>query len=238
MLTGDDKDAEETLNHALALAPKRVDALLARAMVRLRQSNLEGAQADVAAAADLAPDLPPVLNLRGVVSYLTGEPLAAIEDFKRASSSKLIAGAAGNNLRLAAKALSAERATGETLDEEAMQIRMTVIDSLTRLNRTVGFLEAVSGQQLQPQLKIPLAFAPALLKDVDLAAQGRLTSPLVSHTLEEIGRFGLKTLPTVVDRLKEGGKLPPSFNVPPTLFGIDKFVAGGASHIGSGRIGA
>jgi hypothetical protein len=68
-------------------------------------------------------------------------------------------------------------------------------------------------------------------------AQGGHLNPLTSHTLETIGTFGLKTLPTVVERLKDAGRLPASFKVLPTTFGIEEFVAGGASQMGRGRLG-
>ncbi len=237
VLVGRQREAEGALDSALAMDGNRVDALLTRAIARFKRGNLDGARADIAAAQTLAPDLPPLINARGVAAYLRGDAYSALDDFKQAAASKALARAAGNNLRLAAAAVSRTDTVDGAGGDEAMQIRTTIIDGITRMNQTVGFLEAVSGQKLDPNIKIPLSFAPALMKDIEQGRQGRLTSPLVSHTLEQIGVFGLKTLPTVVDNLKSTGKLPPNFNVPPTLFGIDKLVAGGASAIGSGRVG-
>jgi len=105
-------------------------------------------------------------------------------------------------------------------------------------NKTVGLLEDITGQQLPANTKIPVAFIPALLKDIeDARAKGGKLSPPTSHTLEQIGKFGLKTLPTMVEGLKREGRLPAKFKIPPTTFGIDEFVAGGASHFGRGRMG-
>lgn len=110
--------------------------------------------------------------------------------------------------------------------------------SIETFNKAVGLLENVTGKQLPANTKIPMTLLPALLKDMEAVRMngGRL-SPLASHTLEEIGKFGLKTLPTMVEGLKQEGKLPATFKILPTTFGIDEFVAGGASQLGRGKMG-
>jgi len=107
--------------------------------------------------------------------------------------------------------------------------------SIGIFNKAVGFLEDITQTQLpyNRYTKIPLTFLPAIIKDIN----EKNYSPLTTHTLEEVGKFGLKILPSVVDRLKEAGQLPQSFRIPPTMFGIDEFVAGGASQLGSGKLG-
>ncbi|TBR17822.1 MAG: hypothetical protein EPO57_08750, partial [Chitinophagaceae bacterium] len=110
--------------------------------------------------------------------------------------------------------------------------------SIETFNKVVTLLEHLTGHRPDAHIKIPLTFAPALLKDLKMAqAQGGHLNPLTSHTLETLGTFGLKTLPTVVERLKDAGSLPASFKVLPTTFGIDEFVVGAASQVGRGRMG-
>lgn len=237
LLEGRDQEAEQRLDRALVQNPKSVDALLARTVARLRRGDIEAAWADVTTAMDLAPGLPAVTNLHGVTTYFADDLLSAMEDFRVAASSQGLKLAAGSNLRLVAQALSSSAQATDVADDEGMKIRLTLADAVTRINETIGFLEAVSGRKLDPNVKIPLTFLPAVVKDFNLAREGRLTSPLVSHTLEEVGRFGLKTLPDLVESLKQAGRLPQTFSVPPALFGIDKLVAGGASVIGSRRVG-
>lgn len=110
--------------------------------------------------------------------------------------------------------------------------------SIETFNKVVTLFERVTDHHFDAPIKMPLTFAPALLKDLAMArAQGGHLNPLTSHTLERLGTFGLKTLPTVVERLKDAGKLPASFKVVPTTFGLEEFVAGGAAQLGRGRLG-
>lgn len=127
---------------------------------------------------------------------------------------------------------------GAACSDDVVGTTQRLTASLETFNKVVGLLEQVTKQPLDPQIKIPLTLAPALLKDLDMArAQGGHLNPLTSHTLERLGTFGLKTLPTVVERLKETGHLPASFPSLPTTFGIDEFVAGAASQVGRQRLG-
>ncbi|HJX23808.1 MAG TPA: hypothetical protein VJ574_05320, partial [Candidatus Bathyarchaeia archaeon] len=107
--------------------------------------------------------------------------------------------------------------------------------SIEVFNKAVGLLEDITQKQLpyDRYTKIPLTFLPAIIKDIN--EQNR--SPLTTHTLEEVGKCRLKILPSVVNRLKEAGTIPQSFRIPPTTFGIDEFVAGGASQFGRGKLG-
>ncbi|HAV42562.1 TPA: hypothetical protein DCX15_00895 [bacterium] len=101
--------------------------------------------------------------------------------------------------------------------------------SIEVFNKSVKLLEGIEGAKILPEyIEIPSSFLPAIIKDIDEGTR----NPLVSHTLEQAGEFGLNKMPLIVNHLKHIGKLPPSFKIPPTTFGIDKFVAGGASHLG------
>ena len=237
LLSRREEEAERHLDQALALDPTLVDALLARSVVRLRSHNVEGAASDVAVAMGLAPELPVVSNLRGITMHLADDPFTATEDFRLAASSQWLRLAAGSNLRVVVQALASPDSPTQIANGEGMSIQVTVHDAVVRINDAVRLIEAVSGRTLDQRARIPLAFVPAVLADVNLAREGRLTSPLVSNTLEEVGRYGLETLPTLVDALKGSGRLPRTFSVPPSLFGVDKFVEAGASIIGRRSVG-
>jgi hypothetical protein len=141
-------------------------------------------------------------------------------------------------LGVAAVAAQPTLVAGAACSDEAVGTTQRLTASLETFNKVVGLLEQVTQQRLDPQIKIPLTLAPALLKDLDMArAQGGHLNPLTSHTLERLGTFGLKTLPTVVERLKETGHLPASFPSLPTTFGLEEFVAGAASQVGRQRLG-
>ncbi len=112
-----------------------------------------------------------------------------------------------------------------------------LITSIETFNKHLGFLESVLDQDLIPSnLGTALDFLPAIIKDSQTAQRGTF-HPLTSHVLEQFGSFGLKQLPGVVDDLVAKGMLSQSFRLAPTLFGIDEFVAGGASHLGRGAMG-
>lgn len=135
-------------------------------------------------------------------------------------------------------AMSADAAPGAECSEEEAGATHRLIASIETFNKVVTLLEHLTDHHPAAQIKIPLTFAPALLKDLKMAqAQGGNLNPLTSHTLETIGTFGLKTLPTVVERLKDTGRLPASFKVLPTTFGFEEFVTGAASQAGRGRMG-
>ncbi len=57
---------------------------------------------------------------------------------------------------------------------------------------------------------------------------------LRSHTLEQIGKFGLGKMPDVVDALQKSGKLHSSFKLPPGLSLAGELATTLGKHIGSG----
>jgi len=105
--------------------------------------------------------------------------------------------------------------------------------NIERFDKAVNLLYDVAGRDLAPEMKVPLAFTAPIIQDLRSARAGQF-SPLTSQTLERVGELGLKQMPRIVDALKQAGRLPASFNLPPTTFGIDEFVAGGASQLGRG----
>jgi hypothetical protein len=76
--------------------------------------------------------------------------------------------------------------------------------SIETFNKVVTLFEHLTGHHPDAPIKIPLTFAPALLKDLQMAqARGSSLNPWTSHTLETQGTFGLKPLPTVMERRKD-----------------------------------
>lgn len=57
------------------------------------------------------------------------------------------------------------------------------------------------------------AFRSALAKDIEMAGEGGF-SLVRSHTLEQLGRFGIQKMPEIVAHLKKTKKLKESFAVP------------------------
>lgn len=76
-------------------------------------------------------------------------------------------------------------------------------------------------------------FADAVQQDLEMS-KGKKLTVLTSHTLEQIGRYGLSKTPQIVDMLKKYGKLPAGFNLPST-FGAAEFSTAIGRHIGSGK---
>jgi hypothetical protein len=62
-------------------------------------------------------------------------------------------------------------------------------------------------------LKAVEGFRSALTADIEQAGEGGF-SLVRSHTLEQIGRFGIEKMPEIVDHLRASGKLKKSFAVP------------------------
>lgn len=95
------------------------------------------------------------------------------------------------------------------------------------------FLDEEDQDETIGNIKALHDFVIALQKDIEMSKEGKFTV-LRSHTLEQVGRFGLGKMPDLVDFLKKKEILPSSFKLPPT-FGAEEFVTAIARHIGSGR---
>lgn len=76
-------EAETAYGKALELAPRDVDALLGRAMTRLRASKFDLARADIKQAQEAAPNNPVPTHLLGVESHLRGKYKEAKIHFQR-----------------------------------------------------------------------------------------------------------------------------------------------------------
>lgn len=79
---GDSARAAETLNRALALAPARVDLLRARAEVYAALGKYHEAIADLTAALEQEPQNADVLRRRGDFLQQSGQPGAALDDYR------------------------------------------------------------------------------------------------------------------------------------------------------------
>ena len=58
---------------------------------------------------------------------------------------------------------------------------------------------------------------------------------LRSHTVEQLGNWGLGKIPDLVGVLQKKGKLPGSFKLPAT-FGVEDFATAISRHICSGNL--
>jgi tetratricopeptide (TPR) repeat protein len=76
--------ADDDLSHALAMDPKRADALILRATARRNLGQLDGARVDIDAAAALDPDNPDLLLERGIIRQRLGDLAGARGDWQRA----------------------------------------------------------------------------------------------------------------------------------------------------------
>lgn len=78
-LQGDLSGAEKAFSEALARRPREVRALSGRAAVRLAQNQLEAARQDIQQAEKLAPELPLVQYLKGLLAFQGNDPAGAEE---------------------------------------------------------------------------------------------------------------------------------------------------------------
>ncbi len=78
------QDAVDDLSQALRLDASRADALVARAVIRRRMSQLDAAQADVTQALALDPVNADALLERGILRQRMGDANGARTDWERA----------------------------------------------------------------------------------------------------------------------------------------------------------
>jgi len=107
------------------------------------------------------------------------------------------------------------------------------LETASTLEEAVNYIDRTAESNLISDIKALHDFSIALEKDIETST-GRSFAVLRSHTLEQIGSFGLGKLPDVVDALKKTGKLPSSFGLPAT-FGAEEFATGVSRHVGSGK---
>lgn len=108
------------------------------------------------------------------------------------------------------------------------------LQTASTLKIALNYLDEIPNIDLTNEIDTLDDFIMALRKDIESARDKRFAL-LSSHTLEQIGRFGLGKMPDVVNALKKAGKLPHSFKLPAT-FGMEDFATAIGKHIGKGRL--
>ena len=107
------------------------------------------------------------------------------------------------------------------------------LETATTLEDALNYMDQTTESSLIGRIKTLHDFSSALEKDIQVSTEGGFTI-LRSHTLEQIGNFGLGEMANVVDVLKKTGRLPTSFNLPAT-FGAEELATALSKHIGSGK---
>ena len=77
------KASRKDLDKAVKLAPKRADIRIFRATALRRLDEIDAALHDIEAALALAPDNPRAFLERGVLRYLSDDPIGAVQDWER-----------------------------------------------------------------------------------------------------------------------------------------------------------
>lgn len=111
-----------------------------------------------------------------------------------------------------------------------------LLETCAALEKSLNYLDNFYKDTFYQDIHTLHNFYNALQKDIDMSkTRGSSMISLRSHTLEQMGNFGLDKLPTFVSFLKKTNRLPASFKLPVATFGTEDFVKGIARHIGSGR---
>ena len=76
----------------------------------------------------------------------------------------------------------------------------TLAQNVDRFNQAVSLVYKLADKRMPPELKVPLTFASPILQDLQATRAGQF-NPWTSQTLERVGQFGLKELPTLVNQL-------------------------------------
>lgn len=108
------------------------------------------------------------------------------------------------------------------------------LETAATLETVLNYLDESTETSDLKNLKSAHDFTVALRNDLAMSQKTGFTV-LRSHTLEQIGNFGMERLPDIVEVLKKNGKLPKAFKLPPS-FGAAELTTAIAKHAGSGTL--
>lgn len=113
------------------------------------------------------------------------------------------------------------------------------LETAAALEKTLNYLDkkyyksGAEESKLAGNIKDLYDFIDAFKKDIERSQNSKFTI-MSSHTLEQLGKFGLGNMPEFVAYLQDKGHLSQSFKLPAT-FGAEEFAVAIGKHIGSGK---
>jgi tetratricopeptide (TPR) repeat protein len=112
-----------------------------------------------------------------------------------------------------------------------------VAKNLDRFYQAMDLLYKITNTEMPMEMKAPMAVSGSIMRDL-ATSRNQKSNFFTSQSLETIGRFGLKELPKLVDRLVTEGRLPSYYRDylnSPLMKGVPDLVAGAASQVGRGQ---